>query len=87
MDHADNGKQEYVLHDFGQRLRSLRKARNLRQLDMEALGLSYKYYQRLESGQANPTLLTLYRIARALEVSMSDFFCTDAKPRSGSCDL
>ena len=82
MAHADNGKQDHVLHDFGQRLRSLRKARNLRQQDMEDLGLSYKYYQRLESGQVNPTLLTLYRVARALEVSMSDFFCTDTKPRN-----
>ena len=69
--------QETVLHTFGRRLQQLRKARNLRQLDMSGFGLNYKYYQRLELGQVNPTLLTLYRIAAALGVSVSDFFGPD----------
>lgn len=69
--------QETVLQDFAQRLRRLREARHLRQLDMEALGLSYKYYQRLETGQVNPTLLTMYRLALALEVPVSAFFCPE----------
>jgi transcriptional regulator with XRE-family HTH domain len=71
-----NGKApEHVLQELGKRLRHLRKARHLRQLDMEDLGLSYKYYQRLESGQVNPTLLTLQKVALALNVSVSDLFC------------
>jgi transcriptional regulator with XRE-family HTH domain len=41
---------------------------------MADLGLSYKYYQRLEAGQVNPTLLTLHKVATALEVSVYDFF-------------
>jgi DNA-binding XRE family transcriptional regulator len=73
--HVDNGNApDYVLHELGDRLRHLRKARKLRQLDMEDLGLSYKYYQRLESGQVNPTLLTLHRVALALDVSVHDLF-------------
>ena len=32
---------ERLLQDFGNRLRHLRKARKLRQLDMEGFGLSY----------------------------------------------
>lgn len=40
--------QESVLQAFGRRLQRLRKARNLRQLDMSDFGLNYKYYQRLE---------------------------------------
>ena len=67
--------QDDLLHDFGNRLRCLRKARKLRQLDMEEFGLSYKYYQRLEAGQVNPTLLTLHKVATALDVSVYDFFC------------
>jgi transcriptional regulator with XRE-family HTH domain len=59
-----------VLQDLGDRLRQLRKNRQLRQLDMESLGLSYKYYQRLESGQVNPTLVTLHKLANAFEVSV-----------------
>ena len=71
--------QEELLHDFGNRLRCLRKARKLRQLDMEEFGLSYKYYQRLEAGQVNPTLLTLHKVATALDVSVCDFFRPKAR--------
>ena len=67
-----NRTQEEVLRAFGNRLRCLRKAQRLRQLDMETLGLSYKYYQRLEAGQVNPTLLTLCKVAAALKVPVSD---------------
>ena len=68
---------EHLLQAFGKRLRYLRKARKLRQLDMENFGLSYKYYQRLESGQVNPTLLTLHKLASAFEVSVYDLFRSD----------
>ena len=66
--------QDGILNDLGARLRRLRKARNLRQLDVENLGLSYKYYQRIEAGQVNPTLLTLHKLAAAFEVSVCDLF-------------
>jgi transcriptional regulator with XRE-family HTH domain len=69
--------QDRLLRTLGNRLRYLRRARHLRQFDMETLGLSYKYYQRLESGQVNPTLLTLYKVASALNVSVSDLFRPD----------
>jgi transcriptional regulator with XRE-family HTH domain len=69
--------QESMLYAFGRRLQRLRKARNLRQLDMGSFGFNYKYYQRLELGQVNPTLLTLYRVATALGVSVSDLFHPD----------
>ena len=69
--------QEHLLQDFGNRLRHLRKARKLRQLDMADFGLSSKYYQRLESGQVNPTLLTLHKLASAFEVSVYDLFRTE----------
>ena len=48
--------------------------RRLRQLDMASFGLSYKYYQRIEAGQVNPTLITLHRLASAFNVSVYDFF-------------
>ena len=44
---------------------------------MEDFGLSYKYYQRLESGQVNPTLLTLHKLALAFEVAVYDLFRTE----------
>ncbi len=70
--------QEAVLRQLGDRLRDLRRSRQLRQLDMESLGLSYKYYQRLESGQVNPTLMTLQKLADAFEVPVYDLFRPEA---------
>ena len=82
MTRASSMTPEHLLQDFGDRLRHLRKARKLRQLDMEDFGLSYKYYQRLESGHVNPTLLTLHKLASAFEVPVYDLFRTeqDANP-------
>lgn len=80
MDAINPVYPEAVMQDLGQRLRQLRKCRNLRQFDMESFGLSYKYYQRLESGQVNPTLITLHRIAAAFEVSVYDLFRPELQP-------
>jgi transcriptional regulator with XRE-family HTH domain len=79
-----NMTPEHLLQALGNRLRHLRKARKLRQLDMEDFGLNYKYYQRLESGQVNPTLLTLHKLASAFEVSVYDLFCSekDSNPQA-----
>ena len=56
MDSVVADIQESLLHDFGSRLRQMRKMRRLRQMDMASFGLSYKYYQRIESGQVKPYL-------------------------------
>ena len=74
MDSVVADIQESLLQDFGSRLRQMRKMRRLRQMDMASFGLSYKYYQRIESGQVNPTLITLHRLASAFNVSVYDFF-------------
>ena len=59
---------------IGNRIRELRKERGLRQEDMEKFGLSYKYYQRIESGKVNVTLKTLEKIANALGVDPAELF-------------
>ena len=74
MDSVVADIQQSLLQDFGSRLRQMRKMRRLRQMDMASFGLSYKYYQRIESGQVNPTLITLHRLASAFNVSVYDFF-------------
>ena len=70
--------QENLLQDFGSRLRQMRKLRRLRQLDMTSFGLSYKYYQRIEAGQVNPTLLTMHRLASAFDVPIRDLFRSES---------
>ena len=57
---------------MGNRIRELRKARDLRQEDMARFGLSYKYYQRIEAGKVNMTLKTLEKIAGALGVDAAE---------------
>ncbi|GAB6909934.1 Transcriptional regulator, XRE family [Desulfosarcina cetonica] len=59
---------------IGKRLKEIRKEKGLRQEDMEGLGLSYKYYQRIENGKVNITLKTLERIASVFEIPPSDLF-------------
>lgn len=78
MDDCGMKGQDWLLKNLGNRLRQLRQGQRLRQSDMASFGLNEKYYQRLESGQVNPTLLTLYKLAKAFEVSLlSDFhFCS-----------
>ena len=82
MDTVGINVQESLLRDFGSRLRQLRKTKRLRQLDMASFGLSYKYYQRIESGQVNPTLITLHRLASAFNVPMHDFFRPQLEPEA-----
>jgi transcriptional regulator with XRE-family HTH domain len=59
--------------DFAQRLRSLRKQRNLSQAELAKLvGLHYIHVGRYERGEARPSADTLKRLADALGVS-SDY--------------
>lgn len=60
---------------MGANIRRIRKAKGLKQYhlaeksEMEKASLS-----RIESGQANPTILTLRRLAVVLDVEVGDFF-------------
>ncbi len=87
MDSVVADIQESLLQDFGSRLRQMRKMRRLRQLDMASFGLSYKYYQRTEAGQVNPTLLTMHRLASAFGVSVYDFFRPKMATESSGCPI
>jgi transcriptional regulator with XRE-family HTH domain len=58
---------------IGQRIRDTRIDRNLTQEAVFlAIPLTRSYYQEVESGQANPTLSTLLRIARVLGTPLAD---------------
>lgn len=56
------------------RIRKIRKAKGLRQEDMETRGINYKYYQRIEAGNVNLTIKTIEKIASALDTSIMDIF-------------
>jgi transcriptional regulator with XRE-family HTH domain len=62
---------------FGRRIRDLRKARGLSQEELaERAGLHRTYVGGIERGERNPSLNNIGQIARALGVSIHDFFDT-----------
>src|SRR5271167_4085742 len=66
---------------IGERLRLLRKEKNLSQGDIgERAGLQRCYVSRVENGHTVPSLETLEKIARALEVPLYKFFYTGEEP-------
>jgi len=67
---------------LGLRLRALRSAASLTQEQAAAMiGLTFKYYQRAESGTIEGMrLATLAKVAAAYGISLSDLFAT--KPPS-----
>lgn len=62
----------------GQNFARLRKARGLTQEEVEARsGVSQQYLSSLERGRRNPTVITLYELARVLEVTVADLVQAD----------
>jgi transcriptional regulator with XRE-family HTH domain len=66
--------------ELGERIRQWRLARGMNQQQLaEASGLTQSGLHRVETGQTNPQLATLQRIASALHCSVRELFC-------GKCD-
>jgi transcriptional regulator with XRE-family HTH domain len=65
----------------GHNVRRLRIAAGLSQAELaERMGVDRAYVSGLELGQRNPTIVTLWHIAKALGVKLRLFF-DEAKPR------
>jgi transcriptional regulator with XRE-family HTH domain len=64
-----------MVHRLGRRIGMLREARGMTQEQLaRTVRLSRAYVARLETGRHNPPVLTLARIAKALQVPMADLF-------------
>jgi transcriptional regulator with XRE-family HTH domain len=62
-----------VLERFGMRLQKARKEKRISQEELAAqLSMHRTYIGMIEQGERNPTIKTLYKIAKALQVSASD---------------
>jgi len=63
------------------RIRALRAAKNLSQADIERRsGLVRPYLSRIENGHTIPSLATLEKLARALQVPLYQMFYEGEKP-------
>lgn len=69
----------------GSRIKQLRIQKGMSQVDLVGKmegNIDATNISRIESGRTNPTLLTLYRIAIALEVKLSDLVDIDIPEES-----
>lgn len=60
---------------LGDRIKSLREAKKLTQLELGALiGKDYQAISRIEKGRINPSAYVVKQIALALDVSMDEIY-------------
>lgn len=62
-----------ILLKFGQKMQKVRKDKGVTQEELAArLSMHRTYIGLIERGERNPTIRTLYKIAKALKVPASD---------------
>ena len=64
-----------LLKKVGKNVQELRLSKEMKQVDLAAKiegDIDTTNISRIESGRTNPTIYTLYRIAEALDVSLTD---------------
>jgi DNA adenine methylase len=67
-----------ILSAFGDRIKYLREKQSIPQSKLAQLtGIVREQISRIENGQINPTLDTVYRLSEALNVSMTELFSYD----------
>jgi transcriptional regulator with XRE-family HTH domain len=76
-------------HNFGKVVKQHRKERNLRLLDVEVLtGIDNSTISKIEKGKYNVELLTIFKLAKAFNVSTMDLLdysnlATEGKVKEG----
>jgi len=67
--------KEEILIKFGERVRELRKEKNLSQEQLAfKANLHRTYIGMIERAERNVTLLNIEKVANALEIRLTDFF-------------
>jgi transcriptional regulator with XRE-family HTH domain len=73
---------EDVRRLVGGNVKRLRVAAGLSQAQLaERMGVDRAYVSGLEAGQRNPTVVTLWHIGQALEVTLGSFFVEEKRSR------
>jgi len=67
-----SAKEDKYLKEFGKNLQRLRKAKGLSTREFaDSAEISHSSVGRLEAGLTNPTLTTLIKLAKALDVDLN----------------
>lgn len=70
--------EEAFLMKIGKRIKELRIAKGISQQELAAeIEYEKSNMSRLESGRINPKIATLYKVAKALGISLSDIVGVD----------
>lgn len=79
MDTMEKMTELEYIKTLGQNIKKIRLEKRMNQVDL-ALACDFKKpnMQRIEAGNTNPTFKTLLKIAKALEVNVSDLLMFDA---------
>lgn len=65
-------EDEYI-KKIGLNIKNIRKKLGIKQIDLAfSIGIEDSALRRIESGRTNPTFKTLYRIAKAMEVEITE---------------
>lgn len=68
-------KQKAILKSVGEKMKSIRLAKGLRQNEIAyRCNFDKSSYNNIEAGKRNITLITLYKIAYALDEPVNSFF-------------
>jgi len=69
-----------IREQLGVRVRELRLAYHITQEELaERAGLSYKFIGEIERGKANPTIDTVWALAKALRLEIHELFLTPGR--------
>lgn len=67
--------KEEVLLQFGNKLKEIRTKQKLTQVELaEKSGLHPNYIGMVERGERNPSLINIDKLAKALNIRLSEFF-------------
>ncbi len=70
-----NEERNAVLHSFGYNLRKIRESKGLTQEEVAYIAcFSRSYYTEVEQGKRNLSLLNIYKLAKALNISITQLF-------------
>ena len=71
---SKHSEEEYLI-ELGKRIKSIRLQKKISQTEIAyRCGFDKSNYNTIESGKRNPTVISLLKIATALEIDIKDFF-------------
>jgi transcriptional regulator with XRE-family HTH domain len=73
--------QREFLKKIGERIKAARNKRQMKQSELASIcSIEKASLSRLEAGKSNPTVKTLYKISKALDVPIAYFFFEEGRP-------